>query len=644
MTTTGAGAASGVTHPLDPLTAEEIRAAVEIVRAQGRLTDRARFPTVALREPPKSEVLAFEDNGALDRQVEFVILDKGHKRTFETVVSVTRGEVVSWTEAPAGRQPPVLWEEWDEAEEAVKSDPRFIDACRRRGIDDLEYVFVDPVSSGNFGFEHERGKRLVRGVAYWRRDGRDNGYAYPIEGVIPIVDLYEGKVAELWEGPEIPLPPQPGRYAPDDVGELRKDLKPLEITQPEGPSFAVDGNRIEWQKWSMRVTMHPREGLVLHLLSYDGRPILYRAALSEMVVPYGDTSQAHFWKAVFDAGEYGLGKFANSLERGCDCLGEIVYLDALFCDEHGEPMTIKNAVCLHEEDHGILWKHYDGRSEDVQVRRSRRLVISYIATVGNYEYGFYWYLYQDGNIEHEVKATGIMQTQGLAEGQMPEYGALIAPRLGAMHHQHWFNYRIDFTVDGVKNSVYEVDTEPLPIDDSNPYGNAMMPIERLIGSESEGARDLSLQANRYWKVVNPAVTNDLGTPVAYKLMPGGNSTLLCHPDSPMAKRARFVGHHLWVTRYDPAERYAAGEYPNQSDPDELTGIPKFQEAGRALENEDVVVWYSFGHTHLTRPEDWPVTPVLRIGFTLAPEAFFSSNPALDVPPPASHCRGASAEA
>src|SRR5712691_3212495 len=551
-------AAQAARHPLEPLTEEEIRAAVAVVRAQGRLSERARFPTVALMEPPKEQVLGFTEGDPIDRQVEFVVLDKTHRATYEVVVSVTRGEIVSWQQAPEGSQPPVLWEEWDEAEEAVKSDPRFVDACKRRGIENLDHVMVDPVSAGNFGFEHERGRRLVRGVAYWRRDGRDKGYAYPIEGVIPIVDLYERKVVELWEGSEITLPTTHGRYDADAVGVFRSDLRPLEIHQPEGVSFSVDGNRLQWQKWDLRVSLRSREGLVLHTVSYDGRPIMYRAGLAEMVVPYGDTSQAHFWKAVFDAGEYGLGKMANSLELGCDCLGEIVYLDAMFCGEQGEPMRIKNAICLHEEDYGILCKHFDARSNETEVRRSRRFVISYICTVGNYEYGFYWYLYQDGAIEHEIKATGIMQTKGLLDGDDPEYATVVAPRLAAPHHQHFFNYRLDMTVDGPRNSVYEVDAEPLPIDpNTNPYGQAMKPRASLVARESDSARDLDLSRNRFWKVVNPNVTNEHGAPTAYRLIPGQNATLLCHPDSPMARRARFAQHHLWVTAYDPEERYAA---------------------------------------------------------------------------------------
>ncbi len=53
---------------------------------------------------------------------------------------------------------------------------------------------------------------------------------------------------------------------------MRDDLKPLEITQPEGPSFTVDGNLVRWQRWSLRVSMDPYEGLVLHTIGYEDGP------------------------------------------------------------------------------------------------------------------------------------------------------------------------------------------------------------------------------------------------------------------------------------------------------------------------------------------------------------------------------------
>jgi primary-amine oxidase len=446
----------------------------------------------------------------------------------------------------------------------------------------------------------------------------------------------------------VPLPPTAGNYSerfmfdPDNrpaFSAFRDDLKPIEITQPEGPSFTVDGWNVTWQKWSLRVGFNPREGLVLHQLTYADRgverPVLYRAALSEMVVPYGDATPTHWNKNVFDMGEVGMGLMANPLTLGCDCLGEIFYFDGVVNDSMGNAVTIPNAVCMHEEDYGIAWKHTDFRTGEVEVRRSRRLVLSFIATVGNYEYGFFWYLYTDGNIEHEIKLTGVLTTGAIAVGQKPRWGNLVAPGIYGPHHQHFFNVRMDMAVDGPLNSVYEVDSIPEPEAGLDPHANAWITRDTLVASEADGARDWKYETARYWKVVNPSKVNELGSPVGYKLMPRDVVPTMVQKGSAIYDRARFVQHNLWVTRYDPRELYASGDYPYQS-PD-VQGLPLYQADDAPLENSDVVLWYTVGAHHVVRPEDWPVMPCAYVGFMLKPVGFFDGNPALDLPPsPACH--------
>lgn len=354
-----------------------------------------------------------------------------------------------------------------------------------------------------------------------------------------------------------------------------------------------------------------------------------------MAVPYGDPSPARFIQHPFDIGENLIGTLANPLEIGCDCLGEIRYLDAVVANGHGEPVRIANAICLHEEDFGLLWKHVDFRTGEAEVRRSRRLVVSSISTIGNYEYGFYWYLYQDGAIEAEVKATGIVSTAAVPPGEIPHHGTLVAPGLNAMAHQHFFNVRLDMSVDGEENSVYEVHTEPTPPGPENPHGNAFAPVRRLLRTELEARGTVDPLSARSWLVVNPSVRNRTGQLVGYRLVPGDNVARFAQPDSSFARRAGFTDHHLWVTPFDPSERYAAGDYPNQHPGG--AGLPEWTVRDRLIENTDVVHWYTFGHHHIPRPEDWPVMPVARIGFALKPVGFFDRNPALDVPPPKPAC-------
>ncbi len=322
---------------------------------------------------------------------------------------------------------------------------------------------------------------------------------------------------------------------------------------------------------------------------------------------------------------------ANSLTLGCDCLGLIRYFDAHVTRYDGTVAKIENAVCMHEEDYGILWKHWDWRTDHTEVRRSRRLVVSFIASIGNYDYGFFWYLYQDGTIESEVKATGIVHTRGAAPGETPPYGQLVAPGVDAPIHQHFFSARLDFDVDGTDNAVYEVHSETVPMGPDNPYGNAFRPVKTLIANEADSPELIDPLHGRYWMVANRSKRNALGEPVAYKLMPGDNVMAMCHPDSAFAKRGGFAYKHFWATRFDPRERYAAGDYPNQN-AERATACRAGCSRRRSIEDEDVVVWYSFGLHHLPRPEDWPVMPVAYIGFMLKPFGFFDENPALDVPP------------
>jgi primary-amine oxidase len=335
-----------------------------------------------------------------------------------------------------------------------------------------------------------------------------------------------------------------------------------------------------------------------------------------------------------------MGMCANSLELGCDCLGLIRYFDAHLCDSRGEPLTIKNAVCMHEEDYGILWKHTDRRlPEAPEVRRSRRLVVSSISTVENYEYGFFWYLYQDGTIQFEVKLTGILSLGAARPGESPRHGSLVAPQLYAPNHQHFFNMRLDFDLDGVANTVHRVDVAPDSVDEDNPFANAFRARATPLRTEKEARGHLNLESARTWKVVNPGVRNHVGEPVGYRFLPGDNSFPFASPDAWWRRRARFVDYHVWVTPYRPDERYGAGDYPNQSQGGD--GLIHWTEQDRPIKDTDLVLWYTFGHTHIPRPEDYPVMPTAYIGFTLKPAGFFTANPANDVPPSPKRAPGGS---
>jgi primary-amine oxidase len=262
-------------------------------------------------------------------------------------------------------------------------------------------------------------------------------------------------------------------------------------------------------------------------------------------------------------------------------------------------------------------------------------VISSIATVGNYEYGFYWYFYLDGSMQLEVKLTGVMSTMAVFPDEAVGNASMIAPQLAAPYHQHLFNVRLDFDVDGTANTVYEVDAVPEPVAADNALANAFTTRMTRLETEQQAQRTVDPSRSRYWKIVNPGARNRLGDPVGYKLLPASTPTLLARPESSVGRRAAFATKNLWVTPYQADERRAAGDYPNQHAGGD--GLPRWTAADRAITDTDVVVWHTFGLTHIPRPEDWPVMPVESTGFLLAPVGFFDRNPALDVPPVSEHC-------
>ncbi|HVX31068.1 MAG TPA: primary-amine oxidase, partial [Nitrolancea sp.] len=526
-----------------------------------------------------------------------------------------------------------------ECEAACKQDPEFQAALRRRGITDVESVIVDPWSFG--AYEDDEGRRLTRALTFARQHPTDNAYAHPIENLVTIVDLNEMKVVRIDDYGVVPVPQIPGNYGAADTKQP-VELKTLEIHQPDGPSFEVDGQLIRWERWRFRIGFTPREGLVLHTVGFEDqgrlRSILYRASLSEMVVPYGDTAPVHRHKNAFDGGEYNIGALANSLELGCDCLGEIRYFDAVLAGSDGSPMVIRNAVCMHEEDYGILWKHVDFRIDQTEVRRSRRLVVSWITTVGNYEYGMFWYFYQDGSLEFEVKLTGILSVGALRPGETRKYGQVLnADGLYAPIHQHFFNVRLDLDIDGATNSVYEVEIEPETAGEHNPERAGFYARTTLLPRELEAQREVNALKGRFWKIVNPRSKNSVGEPVGYRLIPGSNTVMFASPEASIAKRATFATKNLWVTPYAEQEMHAAGEFPNQHPGG--AGLPTWTQANRDIAETDLVLWYTIGSNHVARLEDWPVMPVMYTGFMLRPDGFFNDNPAMDVAPSHGHGDG-----
>jgi primary-amine oxidase len=623
-----------VPHPLDPLTAGEVAEAARRATAAPGLSDRVRVVSVELREPDKADYLAWRAGGSRPPREAFcVLLDQGRRRGVEAIVPLAGDGETTVTDLPEGVQPAIHIEEFVAVADAVRADPRYLEALRSRGVEPAD-VHVEPWSSGMF----EPGPvRQARAISWVRRDDTgDNPYSRPLHGLTAVVDLDDMRVLRVDDvSPGAAVPSGDGDYRDGGGRPYRDDVRPIEISQPDGPSFTLTGRHLAWQRWDMRVGFHPREGLVLHDIGYtdagERRQICHRASIAELVIPYGDPGPTTHFKNVFDIGEYGLGPLTNSLELGCDCLGEIAYLDGVTNGWDGEPQTIRNAICIHEEDANLLWKHTDDHSGRVDRARSRRLVVSSIVTVGNYEYGFFWYFHQDASIQFEGKLTGIVHTAGSVTDERSPHNLPLGDGIVTSHHQHFFCARLDLDIDGTANVACDIEAAVDPWGPENPDGSAFRPARRTYERESQARRLVSPGTARRFRVENPGRRNRIGDPVAYELVPGDNVLPMQQPDSQVRERARFLDHHVWVTPYRRDERYPAGEYPNQSPGGE--GLPRWTAADRNLLDEDVVLWYVFGAHHFPRLEDWPVMPVARCGFELRPVGFFGRNPALDVPPP-----------
>ena len=632
---TAPAATAAQPHPLDPLSAEEITAAAGLVRAAPQFPADGLFASLVLKEPPKADVLAHAGGAPKSRQAFAVILDRKRNRTFEALVDLQASRLVSWTEMK-GVQPVVLEAEYETLVRVVRADPRWQAAMRKRGIANLDDIQIDYWAVGQVAARH-RTKRLLRAVSYLKA-GTTNFYGRPIEGVGVLVDMAAEQVVEFLDTGVVTIPAASQELDEKSTG-VRAAPKRLTIDQPDGASFTISGQEVRWQQWRFRYTMHPREGLVLQTVGYeDGervRPILYRASLSEMAVPYGDPDRNWGWRSAFDVGEYGMGRLASPIEPNTDAPPNATLIDVVMAGDDGRPYVLPKVVGIYERDGGLLWKHYDSYSKTNESRRARELVIFFIATIGNYDYSINWVFHQDGVLELDSELTGIMLPKAVGDAKVKGHGAasasghLVSANVVAPHHQHFFNFRLDFDVDGPRNSVHEMNTRAMPPGRGNPWGTGMIMEETRLASEAAAQRQVNLTSARTWSIVNPSAQNALGHHTSYILVPAVNSIPYASVASQVRRRAGFINRHFWATRYRPDEMYAAGAYPNQS----LGGggLAKWASNDESLSGEDVVVWYTMGVTHIPRPEEWPIMPVTHVGFKLIPGGFFNRNPALNVP-------------
>lgn len=646
-------------HPLDPLSPQEIKAVTSIVSEhfKGRIIN---FNTVTLREPIKKAYYAWkEQNGPLPpRLAYFVVVEEGVEGVQEGVVDVPSLTVTKSKNA-GGVQPILTPQDLQATEEIVRSNPDVIKQCEISGIpkEEMKNVYCD---AWTIGYDERWGatRRLQQALMYWRSDEDDSHYSHPLD-FCPIVDMNAGKVIFI----DIPNRRRPvskhkhSSFHPKHIAEkfgtkenpsgFRQDSTPYNVTQPEGVSFRMDGHIMEWSNFKFHVGFNYREGIVLSDMTYNDhgnvRPMFHRISLSEMIVPYGCPDFPHQRKHALDIGEYGAGNCTNPLALGCDCKGVIHYMDAHFPDKKGDVLTVKNAICIHEEDDGILFKHSDFR-DDFQTTvttRGKRLIISQIFTAANYEYCLYWIFRQDGTIKLEIRLTGILNTYVCAvDEDVGPWGTQVYPQVNAHNHQHMFSLRLDPRIDGDNNSVATSDAMAGPGEvgsAENKYGNSFLAKKTVFKTVEDSLTHLT--TTRTWDIFNPNKSNKYsGKPPSYKLVSTWTPPLLAKEGSLVRKRAPWAAWTTEVVPYKDDEEaygrlYPSGEHVCQWSGDSSRGMREWIGSGNdSVENTDVLLFHTFGITHFPAPEDFPVMPTEIFDLMLRPRHFFTENPVLDVKP------------
>ncbi|KAI1472991.1 copper amine oxidase [Daldinia caldariorum] len=640
---------AAVPHPFDPLSQDEIQSVIGIVK---KVHEDVSFNVISLHEPRKAEMTKWLENPAEaprpPRVADVVVIAPGGK-VYDGLVDLSDGKITKW-ELLDGLQPIITMEELVLVEHICRKDPKVIEQCEISGIpkEDMHKVYCDPWT---IGYDERFGSkvRLQQALMYYRPNVDDCQYQYPLD-FCPIFDAEKQEIIAI-DIPKVRRPVSkspPINYHPaavEKAGGYRNNLKPINITQPEGVSFTMKGRELEWQNWNFHIGFNYREGIILNNITYNDkgtiRPIFYRLSLAEMVVPYGNPEHPHQRKHAFDLGEYGAGYMTNGLTLGCDCKGSIHYIDAHFPTRSGSIRTIKNAICIHEEDDGILFKHTDFRDESVIVTRARKLIVQQIFTAANYEYAIQWIFHQDGTIQPEIKLTGILNTYALNPDEDTQgWGTQVYPGVNAHNHQHLFCLRIDANVDGPNNTVFMVDAVPSDAPVGSPenyYGNAFYAKRTRLDTTGKATTDYDSTTSRTWDICNTSKLHPYSKkPASYKLVSREVPRLLPKEGSLVWNRAAFARHSVHVTKYRDDQLWPAGRHVPQTSGEPSLGLPEWIGDGtESIEDTNVVLWHTFGVTHIPAPEDFPVMPVEPMTLLLRPRNFFSNNPVLDVPP--SYC-------
>jgi primary-amine oxidase len=622
-----AGVVPAVQHPMDPLEAGEIARCIRVLEQSGRVERGAWLPYLRLMEPPKDVVRTWQRGQPLPTRRAEAFVFQGEK-LYRAEIDLDAARETDWREIPDAK-PPFMGPEFAALDRLVRASPEWQRALSARGIGDPGRVVNLAFTVGHFGDPTDRNRRLFA-VATFSGTSPADYWGRHLGGLVTWVDARAQRVVRVVDTGAVPIPATPASYD-GALNRRRPGLNEIEYAQ-SSPSYQLDGHEVAWQNWTFHWRVDPQTGLVLSNIRFAGRDVLYQASMSEMFVPYMDPGPEFYFRTFIDAGEYGLGRLLSPLRTGIDVPRGATVRSVTVADPSGRAQVLADAVGVFERYSGDpLWRHDDALINTFNGLRDQELVVRTIATAGNYDYIVDWAFRLDGSVGVAVGSTGQPAAKSVkpvsldAPGgaQAEAHGRFVGDHTVAVHHDHFVVFRLDFDVDGPENRFIRDQMRPVNFPPTSPRTSGWTAEERVAQTESD-AQLTMMDGPGYWRVASSTRKNAWGRAASYRLMPGMTATSLLDAQDWPQRRAGFAQYTLWVTPYDPDERYAAGAFPNQSDGRD--GLHVWARRDRNIRDTDIVAWYVMGMHHIVRAEDWPVQPVLWKHLEIMPHDFFDRNP------------------
>ncbi|KAH7858922.1 hypothetical protein Vadar_029429 [Vaccinium darrowii] len=633
-------------HPLDPLTPSEFNLVRTIIENSYSGSNHSlTFHYVGLDDPDKQTTLSWvsNPNTTLAPPRRAFVITRLDKDTHEIIVDLSTNSIISDQIYHGHGYPLLTSNEQVAALQLPMTYPPFVESVKRRGLN-LSDVVCSTSIVGWFG-EAETSRILK--IPCFYIDGTVNLYMRPLEGITVVVDIDEMKITGYYDRFRVPVPKAGGTdyRASEQKPPFSPQLRTLATMQPDGPGFEIDGHTIRWADWAFHLGFDVRAGPIISLASiYDleqqkFRQVMYRGHISELFVPYMDPTEEWYYKTYFDAGEFGFGQSAVSLEPFADCPAHAVFMDGYFAGQDGKPIKISNVFCIFEKYAGnVMWRHTEiGIPGKVirEVRPDVSLVVRMVSTVGNYDYILDWEFKPSGSIKVGVGLSGVLEVKGVSYTHTDQikqdlYGTLLAENTIGVYHDHFLTYHLDLDVDGVSNSFVKSNLETKRVTDNiSPRKSYWTVVSKTAKTEADARIQLGLKPAEL-VVVNPNKRTKVGNHIGYSLIPGSATSPLLSDDDYPQIRGAFTKYNVWVTPYNKSEKWAGGLYMDRSRGDDTLAIWSLR--NRAIENKDIVLWYTMGFHHVPCQEDFPIMPTLTGGFELRPTNFFERNPVLKTKP------------